>query len=174
VSLVTPDAAAAIAELRRHSATLTDGAGRQPFVGAGTVLTEGQLADVIAAGAQFVVAPVLDRAVVESAAAAGVSVFPGVLTPSEALQAMRWGADAVKLFPATVWTPKALGDLLAALPDLQVIPTGGIGVDAAPGWITAGAVAVGMGSALTRGAPDEARRRCHDLLLALASVDVGR
>jgi 2-dehydro-3-deoxyphosphogluconate aldolase/(4S)-4-hydroxy-2-oxoglutarate aldolase len=87
--------------------------------------------------------------VIELAAAADIAVVPGAATPTEMLTAHRAGADFVKIFPASVWTPRAVKDLLAALPQLRLVPTGGVALDTARDWISAGAAAVGMGSALS-------------------------
>jgi 2-dehydro-3-deoxyphosphogluconate aldolase/(4S)-4-hydroxy-2-oxoglutarate aldolase len=116
------------------------------------------------AGAQFLVTPTLDRDVIETAHTYGLAVIPGVGTATEALTAMRYGADAVKLFPASQHVPRSLRDLLAALPQLSVIPTGGIGLDDVPQWLDAGAMAVGLGSELTRGQDAEIHSRLNRLL----------
>jgi 2-dehydro-3-deoxyphosphogluconate aldolase / (4S)-4-hydroxy-2-oxoglutarate aldolase len=92
------------------------------------------------------------------------------MTPTEAFSALEWGASAVKLFPATTWTPAAVRDLLQALPDLPVVPTGGVGLDDAPAWIAAGALAVGLGGALTRATPEETPARVEKLLTRLAAA----
>ncbi|MYV97493.1 2-dehydro-3-deoxyphosphogluconate aldolase, partial [Streptomyces sp. SID3343] len=78
------------------------------------------------------------------------------------------GADAVKLFPASQWTPASLRDMRAALPQIPFVPTGGITPAQAPDWIAAGAIAVGMGASLTAGTPSEATSRVAELLAALA------
>ena len=101
-------------------------------------------------GARFVVSPVLEVNVVQTAADLGLASMPGVATPTEALAAFRAHADLIKLFPARVWSPAAVADLLAAMPDLPLVPTGGIEAADAPARIHAGAVAVGLGGALQR------------------------
>ena len=88
-------------------------------------------------------------------------------TPSEAVRAKFLGADLLKVFPASAWSPAVLGDVLAALPDLAFVPTGGVSFDDAPNWIGAGAVAVGMGGALTRGLPEDVPARVAGLLARL-------
>jgi 2-dehydro-3-deoxyphosphogluconate aldolase/(4S)-4-hydroxy-2-oxoglutarate aldolase len=142
ISLTTPDALGAIAELAGV-------AGNRAVVGAGTVLDTTDAERSIAAGARFLVAPTLSVPVIELAVAADIAVVPGAATPTEMLAAHRAGADLVKIFPASVWTPRAVGDLLAALPQLGLVPTGGVTLDTAADWIRAGAAAVGMGSALS-------------------------
>ena len=101
--------------------------------------------------------PILDWEVVAAARRRGLVAIPAALTPTEMVSAVRAGADLVKVFPATTWTPRAVSDLLAALPDLPLMPTGGIGRDDAWEWIRAGAVAVGMGSALKGMTPEQFR-----------------
>ncbi|MGW6460181.1 bifunctional 4-hydroxy-2-oxoglutarate aldolase/2-dehydro-3-deoxy-phosphogluconate aldolase, partial [Streptomyces sp. NPDC055078] len=99
----------------------------------------------------------------------GATVIPGVDSPTEAIEALAAGADAVKLFPAGRWTPKTFRDMRAALPQIPFVPTGGITPDTAPEWISSGAVAVGMGAALTAGTPAEATARVSALVRALSN-----
>lgn len=90
--------------------------------------------------------------VVRVAVQSGVPVFPGGLTPTELLAGMQAGATAVKLFPASTVGPGYLGQLRGPFPHMQVIPSGGIGVDDAADWIAAGALAVSLGGPLLRDA----------------------
>lgn len=146
VSLTTPGALEVIAELAAHSTAV---------VGAGTVLTSDDARRVIDHGATIIVTPALDLGVIEVARAQDVAVFPGCLTPSEMFRATQAGATGVKIFPAHLWSPRALAGLLEALPQLRCVPTGGVTPDDVPAWLSAGAVAVGMGAALTN-SPDPA------------------
>jgi 2-dehydro-3-deoxyphosphogluconate aldolase/(4S)-4-hydroxy-2-oxoglutarate aldolase len=141
ITLTTPGALEAIAELASD---------RVPgyIVGAGTVLDEPAARAAIAAGARFVVSPTLDRAVVRCCRDAGVPCMPGALTPTELLEAWRAGASVVKLFPASAVGPRYLREVLAPLPFLRVVPSGGVSLDNASDWIRAGAVAVSVGGAL--------------------------
>jgi len=143
ISLTTPDAFAAIERLIEVAPPDT-------YIGAGTVTAARQVRLVADLGARFVVSPVLEVNVVQTAADLGLASMPGVATPTEALAAFRAHADLIKLFPARVWSPAAVADLLAAMPDLPLVPTGGIEAADAPAWIRAGAVAVGLGGALQR------------------------
>jgi 2-dehydro-3-deoxyphosphogluconate aldolase/(4S)-4-hydroxy-2-oxoglutarate aldolase len=153
VSLVTPGALGAIERLRQEQPP--DGV----FIGAGTVLSPRDVQAVASAGAQYVVSPILSRSVLKACSSLGLPAFPGVATPTEAFKAMKWGATAAKVFPATLWTPGVLRDLRAALPSLPTVPTGGVALDNAAEWIAAGALAVGVGGTLTRSAtPDETVR----------------
>jgi 2-dehydro-3-deoxyphosphogluconate aldolase/(4S)-4-hydroxy-2-oxoglutarate aldolase len=150
VALTTPDGLDAVREVARAAG---DGA----VVGAGTVLDPETARLAVLAGARFLVAPALDPRVGAVAHRYGAAWVPGVQTPTEILTALSAGADAIKLFPASATTPAAMRDVLAALPQAPLIPTGGLGIDDVPAWLEAGAVAVGLGSALSRGGPATTR-----------------
>jgi 2-dehydro-3-deoxyphosphogluconate aldolase / (4S)-4-hydroxy-2-oxoglutarate aldolase len=116
--------------------------------GAGTVVDAATAAEVIDAGAQFVVSPVFRRSLIEACHDRGVPVTPGCFTPTEILDAWDAGADLVKVFPATVLGPGYIKDVRAPLPQVKLMPTGGVTVENAGEWIKAGAAAVGVGTAL--------------------------
>ncbi len=118
------------------------------LLGAGTVLDAETAHGVIDAGAQFVVAPVFDPGTVRACNERDVPVMPGCYTPTEMLQAWRAGADVIKVFPATTLGPGYLKDIAAPLPQLRLLPTGGVTPENAGTWIRAGAFALGIGSAL--------------------------
>jgi 2-dehydro-3-deoxyphosphogluconate aldolase/(4S)-4-hydroxy-2-oxoglutarate aldolase len=103
---------------------------------------------VIDAGARFIVAPVFRPEVVDICHERGVAVCPGCFSPTEILDAHDRGADIVKVFPATALGPQYIKDIRAPMPQLKLMPTGGVTLDNAGDWIRAGAVAVGVGSAL--------------------------
>ena len=141
---VTMTVPRAIEMIREIAPTLPAG-----FVfGAGTVLDAETAHRVIDAGAQFVVSPVFRRAVIEACHQHDVPALPGCLTPTEILDAWEAGADIVKVFPATTFGPGYLKDVRAPLPQVKLMPTGGVTLDNAGEWIRAGAVAGGVGSAL--------------------------
>lgn len=117
-------------------------------VGAGTVLTGEQARACVEAGARFLVSPVSVPQVTDYALAAGVPAYPGALTPTEVFTASRGGAGVVKLFPASAVGPRYLRDLHGPLPDVRIIPTGGIALADIASWLTAGALAVGVGGPL--------------------------
>lgn len=119
------------------------------LVGAGTVMRATDAEAAVAAGARFLLSPVLRPEVVKAAHAAGVAAVPGAFTPTEVDACMAAGADLVKLFPADLLTPADLRALLAALPGAPLVPTGGVTAANAADWLAAGAVAVGVGGALT-------------------------
>ena len=129
-------------------AALRDAGGEQLILGAGTVLDAETARLAIAAGARFVVAPTLSAAVVAMCHRYDVVAIPGAYTPTEILAACEAGADLVKLFPASTLGPGYLKELSGPLPQLRLIPTGGINPENAASFIEAGAVAVGVGGAL--------------------------
>ncbi|HYJ75080.1 MAG TPA: bifunctional 4-hydroxy-2-oxoglutarate aldolase/2-dehydro-3-deoxy-phosphogluconate aldolase [Kineosporiaceae bacterium] len=157
VAFTTPGAVEA---LRAVAAQAPEGA----VVGAGTILDPADAAAAVGAGARFLVAPELRPAVVRAAHHHGVPVLPGVGTVTEARTALRLGADAVKLFPASPLGPAWLRDVRAALPRLPVVPTGGVTAADVPEWLAAGAVSCGIGSWLT--ATDDVGTRVRELLTA--------
>ena len=141
VTMTVPGAVEIIREMAR-----TKGPGA--LVGAGTVLDAETATEVIAAGADFVVSPITDRDMVAACREAGVLVAPGAFTPTEIVAAWRAGADIVKLFPATSLGPQFFRDLRGPLPQVRLMPTGGVTLENAPVFIAAGACCVGIGTAL--------------------------
>jgi len=122
--------------------------GSEAIVGAGTVLDSETARAAITAGAEFVVGPTFDPGVVETCNRYGVPVAPGVLTPTEALTAYEAGADVAKVFPASSVGPGHLESIAGPLPQIPLMPTGGIDADNVADYIEAGAAVVGAGSAL--------------------------
>jgi len=118
------------------------------LVGAGTVTDADTARAVIDAGAQFVVGPVLRPDVIRACHERDIAAIPGCFSPTEILTAHEAGADIVKVFPATMLGPQFIRDVRAPLPQLKLMPTGGVTLDNAGDWVRAGAVAVGVGSAL--------------------------
>lgn len=117
-------------------------------LGVGTVLTPEDVHRSADAGARFVVSPAVVPDVVAAAAERGLASYPGALTPTEIWQAWQCGASAVKLFPGGALGPSYLTAIRAPLPDIPLIPTGGIAIDAVRAWLEAGALAVGLGGPL--------------------------
>lgn len=130
--------------------TIRELAGRQGvLIGAGTVLDAATAERCIEAGARFVVSPALDVETVRLCGRLGVAVAPGALTPTEIVAAHRAGGDVVKVFPCDALGGAAyLRSLRAPLPDIPLMPTGGATLDTVGDYLAAGAVAVGVGSAL--------------------------
>src|SRR6266849_877661 len=141
VTMTVPRAVELIREL---APTLPEGF----LLGAGTVTDAATARAVIDAGARFVVSPVFRPDVIAACHARDVPAMPGCFSPTEILAAHECGADIVKVFPATMLGPQFLKDVRAPLPQVKLMPTGGVTLDNAGDWIRAGAVAVGVGSAL--------------------------
>lgn len=120
--------------------------GGHVHVGAGTVRTTDDARRAIDAGATFLVAPGLSLQVLDYAQQRGVLMIPGAFTPTEVDVAAQSGAELVKLFPANSHSPEYLRQLRAPLPDVGIIPMGGVTLDSASAWLDAGAVALGIGS----------------------------
>ncbi|MGY1496994.1 bifunctional 4-hydroxy-2-oxoglutarate aldolase/2-dehydro-3-deoxy-phosphogluconate aldolase [Streptomyces sp. QTS52] len=161
---VTLTTAGALDALTRIRAELGPGVA----IGAGTVITGAQARDALAAGAEFLVAPVVDTAVVRHAADRGIPCYPGAWTPTEVSQAWQAGAAAVKLFPASTGGIGHLRQLRAPLPDIPLVAVGGVGIDEARDYLDAGACAVGIGSPLLRGADRDPAPGPLDALTARA------
>jgi 2-dehydro-3-deoxyphosphogluconate aldolase / (4S)-4-hydroxy-2-oxoglutarate aldolase len=142
ITMTVPGAIPLIEEVSRRL-------GRGAVVGAGTVLDAETARACILAGAQFVVSPAWNVATIGCCRRHGVPVFPGALTPTEVLAAWEAGADMVKVFPCS-----ALGGasyikaLKAPLPQIDLIPTGGVNLESAAAFVKAGATAVGVGGDL--------------------------
>ena len=117
-------------------------------LGAGTVTDAETATAVIDAGARFVVGPVFRPEVIAACRARDIAVEPGCFTPTEILDAHDRGADIIKIFPATALGPQFIKDVRGPLPQVRLMPTGGVSLDNAGDWIRAGAVAVGVGTAL--------------------------
>jgi 2-dehydro-3-deoxyphosphogluconate aldolase/(4S)-4-hydroxy-2-oxoglutarate aldolase len=118
------------------------------LLGAGTVLDSATTQRAIDAGAQFVVSPIFRPEVITTAHRCEKPAMPGCFSPTEIQTAWEAGADIVKVFPATSLGPGFLRDVRGPLPHVKLMPTGGVSIENADEWIRAGAVAVGVGSAL--------------------------
>jgi 2-dehydro-3-deoxyphosphogluconate aldolase / (4S)-4-hydroxy-2-oxoglutarate aldolase len=128
------------------------------LLGAGTVTDAETARQVIDAGASFVVSPIFRPDVIAVCHEHDVPAMPGCFSPTEIFTAHQCGADVVKIFPATALGPQFIRDVRAPLPQIKVMPTGGVTLDNAGDWIRAGAVAVGVGSALVDAKAIEAGR----------------
>jgi 2-dehydro-3-deoxyphosphogluconate aldolase/(4S)-4-hydroxy-2-oxoglutarate aldolase len=151
---VTMTVPGAVELIRGLAPTLPEGF----LLGAGTVIDAATAHAVIDAGAQFVISPVFRRAVIDACHQRGVPAVPGCFTPTEILEAHDAGADIVKVFPATTLGPQYIKDVRAPLPQVRLMPTGGVTPDNAGDWIRAGAVAVAAGSSLLDSAAIESGR----------------
>ncbi len=141
-------------------------------VGMGSVRTPDEARESIAAGVEYLVTPTTNLDVVRVAKEAGVPVVCGAFTPTELDTAHRAGSAYVKLFPASVLGPRYIREVLAPMPDLRIVPTGGVNAETIPEFKAAGAVGVGVGSALVdqqtvaAGDWDELERRATALVSA--------
>ena len=141
VPLNSPDPLASIAAMVK--------AFPQATIGAGTVLTAEDVANVAATGARLVVSPDTNPAVIEATIAAGMLSYPGCMTPSEAFTALRHGATGLKLFPGSLIGPAGLKAIRAVLPEgTEVLAVGGAGPSNFADWAAAGISGFGIGSAL--------------------------
>lgn len=129
-------------------ARLAEQMGDRALVGAGTVLDAETARIAILAGAKFVVTPVVSLGVIELCRRYGVPVFCGAFTPTEVLTAWQAGADIVKVFPAEIGGPAHLKALRGPLPQIRLMPTGGVNLQTAAEFLRAGACALGVGGAL--------------------------
>jgi 2-dehydro-3-deoxyphosphogluconate aldolase/(4S)-4-hydroxy-2-oxoglutarate aldolase len=122
--------------------------GNSVCVGVGTVLKAKEADAAIDAGAQFAVTPAVLRQVIATCVKRQTLVVGGGFTPTELLEAYEAGAELVKVFPARLGGPKFIKDVLAPLPFLRLVPTGGVSAENARDYLSAGAVAVGIGGNL--------------------------
>lgn len=122
--------------------------GDKVLVGVGSVTDKQTAENAIAAGANYVVSPVTKKEVIETVLKLDKPVMPGAFTPTEALNAFEMGADIVKIFPADVLGMNFFKGILAPMPQLKLMPTGGVSLTNAGEWLKAGACAVGVGTAL--------------------------
>ena len=142
VTMTVPDAPTLIRELVAQF-------GDEVLVGAGTVLDAETARACIRAGAEFIVSPGFDAEIVRAAHDAGKPALPGALTPTEVMAAMKAGADIIKVFPASAMGgAKYLRSLRGPFPHARLLPTGGVNASTAREFISAGAVALGVGSEL--------------------------
>ncbi len=129
-------------------ATASKRFGQDVLFGAGTVLNAETAQVAIKAGAEFIVAPTLNMDVIELCIRFNMPIMPGCFTPTEMLAAWQAGADFVKLFPAEVGGPAMVKAILAPLPQLQIVPVGGVDLNSAAAFLRSGAAALGVGSSL--------------------------
>ena len=122
------------------------------IVGAGTVLDAETARACILAGAEFIVSPSLDIDTLKLCNRYKVCVMPGVMTVKDAITAMEYGVDVVKIFPANLYGPSVIKSFKGPLPQGDFMPTGGVTVENLHEWFEAGAVVVGTGGSLTKGA----------------------
>jgi 2-dehydro-3-deoxyphosphogalactonate aldolase len=163
VPLNSPRPLESIAYLVRHASPGV-------LIGAGTVLTGTEVADVAATGAKLIIAPNCAAPVISAAKARGMIALPGVATPTEAFTALAAGADGLKMFPGELLPPAAVKAWRAVLPkDTLLIPTGGVTPDNVAAYRAAGADGFGIGSALYKPgmSRDELKQKAAAFVAAL-------
>jgi len=141
VTFNTPGAAEMIAVIKK---AMQD----KMYVGAGTVLDSETAKTAIDSGAEFILSPSLDKGMISTCNRYGKVSIPGIATPTEAVKAMQWGADLIKLFPAAELGHKYLKSIKGPLDHIEIIAVGGINLDNVIKFIEAGSVGVGIGSSL--------------------------
>ncbi|MBD3672170.1 MAG: bifunctional 4-hydroxy-2-oxoglutarate aldolase/2-dehydro-3-deoxy-phosphogluconate aldolase [Planctomycetaceae bacterium] len=141
VTMTVPNALEIIAEVDRQI-------GDKIVLGAGSVIDSETARAAMLAGAEFIVSPVVKEDVIRCCKRYGKAVMPGAFTPTEILTAWETGADVVKVFPANIGGPGYLKAVKAPLPQVRLMPTGGVDLDTLESFIDAGACAVGLGSSL--------------------------
>ena len=141
VTYTVPDAGRILSEVRRVF-------GDKIQLGAGTILDPETARGAILAGAQFLVTPTVNKAVIEMGHRYDVAVMCGAFSPTEVMTAWEAGADIVKLFPAEIGGPAYLKTLKGPFPQVRLLPTGGVNLQTIENFMHAGACAVGLGTAL--------------------------
>lgn len=131
-----------------HLPAMIERVGMDVEIGIGTIVTADQARRAIDAGARYLVTPIINLEVIALAVRNAIPVFPGGLTPTELFSGWDAGATAVKIFPAETVGPQYGGHLRGPFPDIEFIPSGGVGLDDIPTWLKAGAVAVSLGGPL--------------------------
>jgi 2-dehydro-3-deoxyphosphogluconate aldolase / (4S)-4-hydroxy-2-oxoglutarate aldolase len=174
VTMTVPGAVDLLKTLKREYGT-------KLLLGAGTVTTADEAVATIEAGAEFVVSPSFHAEVVAATKAMGKLSVPGAMTPTEVVTAWKAGADYVKIFPASaVGGASYLKALLAPLPELRLIPTGGVTLDTAADFLRAGARALGVGAdlvnpkAIEEGHPERVTEMARKYVEIAAKFRAGR
>lgn len=144
-TLTNPRALEALAQVLREVPEFSSG---EATLGVGSIRTRAQTQAAIAAGAQFVVSPIYQPEVISECVEQGVPVMSGAMTPTEIASAWEAGSALVKVFPVRSLGPKYISDVLAPMPEMQLMPTGGVGLANMQDYFEAGAKAVGIGSGL--------------------------
>ncbi|MGZ9583341.1 bifunctional 2-keto-4-hydroxyglutarate aldolase/2-keto-3-deoxy-6-phosphogluconate aldolase [Paenibacillus marinisediminis] len=149
VTYTIPGATEVIRELNEEEPSL--------IVGAGTVLDAVTARIAILAGAKFVVSPYFDQEVAEMCNLYRIPYMAGCMTIEDIVRAMKAGCDVIKLFPGSAYSPSFVKDIKGPLPHAQIMPTGGVDLNNVGEWIRHGVTAVGAGSQLTKGSPEQIR-----------------
>ena len=146
VTMTVPDALNVIKEVAKYYKD------SDVVLGVGSVLDAETARAAILAGAAYVVSPHLNPEVIKLCNRYQIPCMPGAMTVKEVVEAMELGADIIKVFPGEVLGPKVIKAIKAPLPQAPLMPTGGVSLENVQEWVKAGAVAVGVGGSLTKGA----------------------
>lgn len=150
VTMTTPHALQAIETLAKEYQSSDPNAANYAVIGAGTVLDAETARACILAGAEFIVSPALHKETVLLCNRYRVPVMPGAMTIKEMTEALELGVDVVKLFPGNLYDPSIIPTIKGPLPQVSLMPTGGVNLSNLKDWLAAGAFAVGIGSDLTK------------------------
>ena len=148
---------------------MADACGDRALIGAGTVLSVEDVGRVAQAGGKLIISPNCDQRVIVASKTAGMESWPGVMTPTECFEALKAGADGLKIFPASLLGPDGIKAIRAVLPKgTQVYAVGGAGADNFAEWMAATADGFGIGSALYKAGytVDEVAKRARDMVAA--------
>lgn len=151
ITMTVPQALKAIEQLAsEYSSDADKTADNYAIIGVGTVLDAETARSAILAGAEYVVAPSLQAETVKLCNRYAIPCLPGTMTIADIQSALELGVDIVKLFPGNLYSPNVISAIKGPLPQANVMPTGGVSLDNLKDWIKQGAVAVGIGSDLTK------------------------
>lgn len=146
ITMTVPGAIDVIKELAKNYKN------NEILIGAGSVLDSETARACLLAGAEYIVSPCLDKDMITLCNSYQKVVIPGAMSVTEVHRAMQYGADVVKIFPATLFGPKIIKAIKGPIPQVSLLPTGGVSLNNVHEWIEAGSFAVGVGGALTAGA----------------------
>lgn len=152
--------------IRRLSETLKD----EMMIGAGTVLDSETARIAILAGAKFIVSPGFDEQTARLCNRYQIPYLPGCMTVTEIIKALESGVDIVKLFPGSAFGPSMIKALKGPLPQVAIMPTGGVSLENVQQWIENGAIALGIGGGLTEGSFDEIKEKSAKVVKAVAEA----
>lgn len=166
VPLNSPDALKSIEVMANHF-------GDQVNIGAGTVVKLADVSEVNRAGGAFIVSPNCNEAIIRETKALEMKSYPGVLTPTECFSALDWGADALKLFPASALGYSGVSAIRAVLPDaIELFAVGGVAADNLQNWSDAGVDGFGIGGSLYKPGStiEDVARKAQELVLSYKSL----
>jgi 2-dehydro-3-deoxyphosphogluconate aldolase/(4S)-4-hydroxy-2-oxoglutarate aldolase len=155
ITLNSPGALTIIEDLSKH-------AGKELLIGAGTVLDAEAARKAVSAGAKFIISPSFDPGIIEATKKAGAVSIPGAFTATEIFAAFKNGGDIIKVFPASIGS-QYIRDMHGPFPNIPLMPTGGVNLQNIQEYLQAGAVAVGIGSALVNTRQKVTEEYLHEL-----------